>query len=113
MPAFRAVGLRADRESHGAPRYHSDVGGLALMRFFDMDEKQAMRVFALKPVFFDITNGRRWARRIEHEIRRDGRERRWMQCWRQVKDGWNRARARAAGPVAALAWQPSGGTCCR
>lgn len=113
MPAFNAAGLRADRAFRGVPRYRSDVAGRALMQFFDMEEEQAVRLFALKPVFFDITTGRRWARRIEHEIRRaarDGRERRWTQCWRQVQGAWNRARARAAASVAALAWQPNGGT---
>ena len=87
MPAFNTEGLRADRVFNGIPCYRSDVGGRALMRFFDIDEEQAMRLFALKPVFFNVTTGRRWARRIEREIRgapRNSRERRSTQWRRQV-----------------------------
>jgi len=87
MPAFNIAGLRADVAFNGIPCYGSDAGGLALMRFFDVDAEQAMRLFALKPVFFNITTGRRWARRIEREIRRaarNGRERRWTSWFQQA-----------------------------
>ena len=99
MPVFIAAGLRADPAFNGVPCYRSDAGGLALMRFFDLDAEQAMRLFALKPVFFNVTTGRRWARRIEREMRRAGRggsERRWKHWYRQARDAWNRRGARAA-----------------
>ena len=87
MPAFKTAGLRADAAFNGVPCYRSDAGGLALMRFFDMNEEQVLRLFALKPVFFNITTGRRWGRRIEREIRRaarDGGERRRTSWFQQV-----------------------------
>lgn len=107
MPVFNAAGLRADPAFSGVPCYLSDAGGLALMRFFDLDAEQAMRLFALKPVFFNITTGRRWARRIEREMRRaarDSSERRWKHWCRRARDAWNRHGARAVALEVAPSW---------
>ena len=107
MPAFNAAGLRADSVFDGVPRYLSDAGGLALMRFFDLDAEQATRLFALKPVFFNITTGRRWARRIEREMRRaarDSHEAQWKSWCRRVRDAWKRDGVRASGLVVAPSW---------
>jgi len=107
MPAFNAAGLRADPAFNGVPCYLADAGGLALMRFFDLDAEQATRLFALKPVFFNITTGRRWARRIERQMRRavrDSREGQWKQWCGRVRDAWNRHGARVSGLVVAPSW---------
>lgn len=105
MPAFKTAGLRANAAFKGVPCYRSDAGGLALMRFFDMNEAQVLRLFALKPVFFNITTGRRWARRIEREIRRaarDGGERRWTSWIRQAANALVTSKDRASQSIEAV-----------
>lgn len=104
MPAFNAEGLRPDPVFNGVPCYRSEVGGVALMRFFDLNMEQTMRLFALKPVFFNITTGRRWARRIEREMHRAARQSlasRCKQWWRKAHAEWSRRPLRASSCAAA------------